>query len=111
MSEAASKRETISAAFAARTTRMKPTTVPSRPSAGATCAMIAITASRRSSRPTSARPCESTASRSRRAESRRCRIAVATTDDTGATVSSQIASASSALPPERTFVTPLRKSS
>ena len=78
--------------------------------AGEICPIMARDARRRSSRPTSARPCESTASRSWRAEPPRWRMAVATTCATGAGVSSQIESASSTFPPSSTLTTPSRKS-
>mgnify|MGYP003322484835 CR=1 FL=1 len=81
------------------------------PTVGAICAIMASVARRRSRRPTSARPCESTDSRRMRAEPLRCRIAVATTRATGALTSSQTDRASSSFPESSTLQTPFRKSS
>ena len=67
-----SARETRTCALTARTVLIKPMIVPKRPIAGAICAMMANDASRRSRRPISARPLESTDSRRIRSEPCRC---------------------------------------
>ena len=89
---------------------MKPSTVPSKPSNGANCAIVASKLSFSSRRGTSLKPASSSASRTRSRPRSRLRIAVLTSRATGPGVASQIERASTTLSRFRTVLTPLRNS-
>ena len=89
---------------------IKPSTVPNKPSSGASWAMVASKFNFSSSRGTSARPASSSASRTRSRPWSRFRMAVRTRRATGPGVASQIESASTTLLRLSTVRTPLRNS-
>ena len=89
---------------------MKPRTVPSNPSNGAICAMVASKFNFCSSRGTSHAPASSSTSRTASRPRSRLRIASLTRRATGPGVASQMARASTTFSRLRTLRTPLRNS-
>src|ERR1017187_9590736 len=89
---------------------MNPSIVPSRPSSGASWAIVASKSSFSSSRGTSTKPASSSASRTRSRPWSRFKMAVLTNRATGPGVASQMDRASTTLLRLRTVRTPLRNS-